>query len=66
MSYLKVKDNRNLVRDSHTKAIININEDGLREYQDKRRMYEKLMKVDELETEIKEIKNLLNIIVQKL
>ena len=65
-NYLKVKDNKNLVRDPHTKAIININEDGLKEYQDKRKMYEKIMKVDELETEIKEIKSLLNIIIQKL
>lgn len=66
MNYLKVRDSKNLVRDPHTKAIININEDGLKEYHDKRKLYEKAMKVDELETEIKEIKNLLNIIIQKL
>lgn len=60
--YLKVKDQPNLVRDSGSKAIINTNEDELRAYKLKR---ERDRKVDRLENDVQEIKQMLKKLLEQ-
>lgn len=60
--HLKVKDQPNLVRDSGSKAIINTNEDELRAYKLKR---ERDRKVDRLENDVQEIKQMLKKLLEQ-
>lgn len=78
-NWYKVKDHEHLRRDPRSKAILNINEQEAKEYQLRSKMLngvrstteeinsikDKLSKVDSLETELKEIKELLQRIVNK-
>lgn len=67
MSYYQVKDHNNLVRDSSSKAILNTDIEGLKEYYAKRDLAKKQREEKEetktrlakLESDMQEIKNLL-------
>lgn len=67
MSYIKVKDNETLVRDSHSNAVLNTDIEGLRAYYAKRDMLKKEKlernetkeRLTRLEDDMQEIKNLL-------
>lgn len=67
MAYYQVKDHQNLVRDSSSKAILNVDNEGLKEYyakkeiakkekQEKEEAKERLAK---LESDMRDIKNIL-------
>lgn len=56
MNQIKVKDNPGLVRDSHSKAIINIDKEAYNEYKAKRNIQDKVLN---LENDIKDIKQVL-------
>ena len=67
MKYLKVEGNSNLVRDTSTGAILNINKDeisGARKRKLERRQKEK--DFEDLKNEVGEIKNMLNKLIEKL
>ena len=69
MSYIKVKDHKNLVRDSRSKAILNTDLIKLREVRRKKQQditLETLTKeVNIIKNEFEEIKNLLKQIAKK-
>jgi hypothetical protein len=67
--YIKVQDRRDIIRDGDSKAILNINNDGLAAYK-ARRQREQTMdnivnEVSNLKADISEIKFLLSRILEK-
>ena len=67
MTYLKVEGNSNLVRDTSTGAILNINKDEISAA--RRRKLERRQKeqeIGDLKNEGGEIKNMLNKLIEKL
>ena len=70
MTHLKVKDNPGLVRDSKSKAIINVDSAAYNEYQNKKLLQSKVInmneEIDELKQSVDEIKQLLTQIVKRL
>lgn len=68
--YLKVIDNENLIRDTHSKAILNIDKNAFEAHKEKKKLFRQLLdknkEVDELKQEVKEIKDLLSAIANKL
>ena len=69
MSYIKVKDHKNLVRDSRTKAILNTDLIKLREARKRKQQDITLetltQEVNVIKNEFQEIKNLLKQIAKK-
>lgn len=69
MMYLKVKDHPGLVRDSKSKAIINVDSDAYKEYQNKKLLQNKVInitdEINELKQSMDEIKGLLSQILQR-
>lgn len=67
---LKVEGHPNLVRDSGSKAIINIDKDAYREHVAKKNLHSKVINMDEeiseLKTSVDEIKQLLFQILQRI
>ncbi len=67
--YQKVENNSSLVRDSNSDAIININESAynarLRQIQETKKHAQQAEKIDKLESDVEEIKNLLKQLVSK-
>lgn len=63
MTQLKVKDYPGLVRDSRSKAIINIDSEALKEHQNKKIVHSKMIniteEIDDLKESVNEIKYLL-------
>jgi hypothetical protein len=67
MSIVTIKDNNKLVRDTHSKAVLNTDRNGLNEYLMKREMIKKEMfeksetkeRLAKLESDMQDIKNLL-------
>ena len=61
--YLKVTDEPNLVRDTKSKAILNVNNDALNKYKQEREKLVQMQKVilehEEIKKDISEIKQLL-------
>ena len=53
--YIKVKDDKNLVRDPNSKAILNTNIEGLGAYKRRKQTYAKIEKIDQLEDKVKSI-----------
>ena len=53
--YIKVKDDKNLVRDPNRKAILNTNCEGLVAYKRRKQTYAKIEKIDQLEDKVKSI-----------
>ena len=67
MTYLKVEGNSNLVRDTSTNAVLNINKDEIsaaRKRKLERRQKEQ--EIVDLKNEVGEIKNMLNKLIEKL
>lgn len=72
MSFVKIDGNNGLVRDTHSKAILNTDRTGLEKYMAEREIALKQMqektelkdKVHKLETDMSEIKSLLQELVQ--
>ena len=67
--YRKVQDNDSLVRNSGSNAIININESAyqarLRQIEESKNQAQQAEKIDKLESDVEEIKNLLKLLVSK-
>lgn len=67
MNYVAIKDKENLIRDIHSKAVLNTDKSGLQEYYAKREMIRQEKKEKEetkerlakLESDMQDIKNLL-------
>lgn len=67
MSFVAIKDNAKLIRDTHSKAVLNTDRNGLNEYLMKRQLAkqeleeknETKMRLAQLETDMRDIKNLL-------
>lgn len=67
--YQKVQDNPSLVRDNSSDAIININDTAykarLRQIEESKKQAQQAEKIDKLESDVEEIKNLLKQLVSK-
>jgi hypothetical protein len=67
MAFVGIKDNTKLVRDTHSKAVLNTDKNGLNEYLMKRQLAkqeleeknESKMRLAKLEDDMRDIKNLL-------
>ena len=67
MAVVNIKDNSKLMRDIHSKAVLNTDKNGLNEYLMKRQLAkqeleeknETKMRLAQLETDMRDIKNLL-------
>jgi hypothetical protein len=55
--YVKVKEDKNLVRDPNSKAILNTNIEGLAAYKRRKLTYAKINKIDQLEDKVKNIES---------
>lgn len=72
--YVQIKDNKNFYRDTESNALLNVNAEELKTYYAERELKMKEMqekqklenKVDKLEEDVSEIKNLLSQLVAKL
>jgi len=72
--YVQIKDNKNFYRDVDSKALVNVNAEELKTYYAEREIKMKELqekqkienKVDKLEEDVSEIKNLLQQLVAKL
>ena len=66
---LKVKDNPGLVRDSKSKAIVNVDVNAFSEYQNKKTIQNKMInmseEINELKQSMTEIKSMLSQILQR-
>jgi len=67
--YQKVQDNPSLIRDKSSGAIININETAykarLKQIEDSKKNAQQTEKINKLESDVEEIKNLLKQLVSK-
>ena len=64
---IQVKDNPNLVRDERSNSILNTNLDELKKFKENRNENLKLsIEVNELKSEISDLKSLLNQVLSKL
>ena len=55
--FIKVKEDKNLVRDLNSKAILNTNIQGLAAYKKRKQTFAKIEKIDQLEDKVKSIEN---------
>jgi len=55
--YIKVKDERDLVKDPKSKAVLNTNVEALHAYKRRKQTYAKIEKIDQLENKVKSIEN---------
>ena len=55
--YVQVKDQKHLVRDPNSKAILNTNIEALHAYKKRKQTYAKIEKIDQLEDKVKSIEN---------
>ena len=53
--YIKVKDERDLVKDPKSKAVLNTNVEALHAYKRRKQTYAKIEKIDQLEDKVKSI-----------
>lgn len=69
MELMELDDTKDLLRDTHSKALLNVNSAKLREHQLKRDAARLVMKnaedISELKTEMSEIKNMLQLLINK-
>ena len=69
MMKLKVKDNPGLVRDSKSKAIVNVDVNAFSEYQNKKTIQNKMInmseEINDLKQSMTEIKTMLSQILQR-
>lgn len=68
-NYAKVEEHEDLIRDMHSKAILNIDNQALVEHRKKKEMMKKVInnsqKIDKIENELSEIKKMLSILIDK-
>lgn len=68
--YLKVKDHKGLVRDVESKAILSVDHQALLEHRKKKMFVENLVnnnnKIEKLENDVNEIKEMLTQLLQKI
>jgi hypothetical protein len=68
-NYAKVKEHRNLIRDLHSKAILNIDNQALTEHRNKKKIMKKVIdnsqKIEKMENDLSEIKQMLCILIDK-
>ena len=55
--FIQVKDEKDLVRDPKSKAILNTNIEALAAYKKRKKTYAKIEKIDQLEDKVKSIEN---------
>ena len=55
--YIQVKDERDLVRDPKSKAVLNTNVEALHAYKKRKQTYAKIEKIDQLENKVKSVEN---------
>ncbi len=55
--YIQVEDQKDLVRDPNSKAILNTNIQSLSAYKKRKQTYAKIEKIDQLENKVKNIEN---------
>lgn len=69
MQYLKVKEHKNLVRDSNSKAIINKDSEALNKYREERELRLKLSNIaneyDTLKNEVSDMKDMLKTLLER-
>jgi hypothetical protein len=67
--YAKVEEHDDLIRDMHSKAILNIDNQALMEHRKKKEMMKKVLnnsqKIENIENQISEIKQMLSILIDK-
>lgn len=65
---IKIKDRDDLVRESHSKALLQVDKDALILHRQRKRMVQEMLnnteRLNSLENDMKEIKELLSILVQ--
>jgi|TARA_B100001778_G_scaffold36935_1_gene26725 hypothetical protein len=55
--YVQVKDQKDLVRDPNSKAILNTNIEALAAYKKRKQTYAKIEKIDHLESKVQKIES---------
>ena len=65
MSYVKIKDNEDLVRDQNSSAVLNVDTDALSKYKEKRTTKKKDREIEDLKRDVSEIKSLLLQMIDK-
>ena len=69
MDLMELDDSKDVLRDVHSKALLTVNNAKLREHQSKRDAAKMVMKnaedISELKTEMSEIKNMLQLLINK-
>jgi hypothetical protein len=68
-NYAKVEDHKDLIRDMSSKAILNIDHEALENHRRKKLMMQSLVentkKVQELDNDVKEIKQMLSCLLER-
>jgi hypothetical protein len=68
-NYARVKEHNDLVRDLNSKAILNIDQEALENHRKKKTVMQTIIKnnkkIDELETDVKEIKQMLSCLLER-
>jgi len=66
MSYVKIKDNEDLVRDQNSSAVLNVDTDALSKYKMRREQQRKKdREIEDLKRDVSEIKSLLLQMIEK-
>jgi|TARA_R100000426_G_scaffold25283_1_gene21367 hypothetical protein len=55
--YIPIKDERDLVKDPRSKAVLNTNVEALRAYKRRKQTFAKIEKIDQLENKVKSVEN---------
>ena len=55
--YIPIKDERDLVKDPRSKAVLNTNVEALRAYKRRKQIFAKIEKIDQLESKVKSVEN---------
>ena len=55
--YIQIKDERDLVKDPKSKAVLNTNVEALRAYKRRKQTFAKIEKIDQLENKVKSVEN---------
>ena len=55
--YIPIKDERDLVKDPRSKAVLNTNDEALRAYKRRKQTFAKIEKIDQLENKVKSVEN---------
>ncbi len=68
--FAKVKDHKGLIRDMNSKAILNVDNESLMDHRNKKNVMKKMLensnKIDKLENDVSEIRDMLQLIINRL